>query len=224
MRIIDTSATRRSLPLGSPHRSRAANVEAAGLALATLVVVAGLCLAVWGRLGSPGVAVGAPPLLSAIEGPGALAPLLVTIDHAGERLAVAERLLPRVHATDEPLEHVGALASVTMAVGEVRADRRFVALRARVEGRPASDRVRVLTATDLAGLKARVAVRTPHAYASRLGRLVLWFVVAFWVAHLVRRLRGASDDPIVLPVLLVLCGLGLMAMIALGAVIMEFAG
>src|SRR5207249_3009983 len=42
-----------------------------------------------------------------------------------------------------------------------------------------------------------------------------WFFVAFWIAHVVRRWRRADDDPLVLPVLLLLCGLGLMTMLAL---------
>lgn len=37
----------------------------------------------------------------------------------------------------------------------------------------------------------------------------------FWIAHLVRRWRGADDDPALLPILLMLCGLGFMSMIAL---------
>src|SRR5262249_395480 len=41
------------------------------------------------------------------------------------------------------------------------------------------------------------------------------FFAVFWTAHLVRRWRGAADDPVVLPTLLLLTGIGLMTMIGL---------
>lgn len=216
MRIVDTTTARQRLSVTPMRARRAANVELAGLAAATCVVLLGLCLAVWGQLdAAPGERNTGPRLLADLDGPGALAPLLVTIDSDAERLAVAERLMRRIGATDAPIEHVGALATVTMPVREIRSDRRFVQLRTRVESRAPDDVVRVLSSADLAALKARLVVRTAHSYVSRLGRLVLCFFAAFWAAHAVRRLRGASDDPAVLPLLLVLCGVGLMSMIAL---------
>ncbi len=41
------------------------------------------------------------------------------------------------------------------------------------------------------------------------------YFAAFWAAHLVRRWRGAPDDPILLPIVLLLTGIGLMTMISL---------
>ena len=41
------------------------------------------------------------------------------------------------------------------------------------------------------------------------------FFAAFWVAHLVRRWRGIDDDPVLLPIVLMLSGIGLMSMVAL---------
>jgi cell division protein FtsW (lipid II flippase) len=40
-------------------------------------------------------------------------------------------------------------------------------------------------------------------------------VAPFWAAHLFRRWRGATDDPVLLPTLLLLTGIGLMTMVAL---------
>ena len=215
MRIIDTQVTRSPLPVNRPAARRAATVELAGLTIGTLVVIFGLCLAVWGRLGAVDTPAAPPVRLADLAGPEALAPLLVTIERDTERLAIAERLHRRISDADAPIEHVGALAGVTLTVAEVRADRRLVSLQARTASRAVTDTVRLLSPADLAALKSRVAVRTSRDYVSRLGWSVMWFVLAFWGAHLVRRARGAHDDPLLLPALMLLCGLGLLGMVAL---------
>ena len=58
-------------------------------------------------------------------------------------------------------------------------------------------------------------VRSRGEFRRRIWRAALWFFGAFWIAHLVRRWRRADDDPLVLPVLMMLSGIGLMSMIAL---------
>lgn len=216
MRIVDTGTVRPRLSATATRGRRTANVELAGLAVATCVVLLGLCLAVWGRVYAvAGDRRATPRLLADLDGPGTLAPLLVTIDSDAERLVVAEWLMRRIDSDDPPVEHIGALAAVTMPVREVRADARLTQMRTRVGSRAPDEVARVLSSADLAALKTRLTVRTAETYVSRLGRLVLWFLVAFWATHGIRRLRGAKDDPTLLPLLLVLCGVGLMSMIAL---------
>src|SRR5207247_2356228 len=61
----------------------------------------------------------------------------------------------------------------------------------------------------------QLVVRTREQYAADVRAAAASFFVAFWIAHLVRRWRRADDEPLVLPVLLLLCGLGLMTMLAL---------
>jgi cell division protein FtsW (lipid II flippase)/cell division protein FtsI/penicillin-binding protein 2 len=73
----------------------------------------------------------------------------------------------------------------------------------------------VLTPNDVAVLKPHASVRTLADYTSAIRWAAIWFFAAFWLAHIVRRLRRADDDPIVLPALLMLCGLGFMGMIGL---------
>ena len=114
-----------------------------------------------------------------------------------------------------PLEHVGGLARVTIPATEIRADRRYVQLRSRLERRPWLEGVPVLSPTDLANVKPHVIVRTPEAFRLRLMTAALWLFAAFWTAHAFRRMRGTIGDPVALPVVLLLCGIGLMSLVAL---------
>ncbi len=144
-----------------------------------------------------------------------LAPLLTMFERPQERLAVAVPLWRRATSEAPVLDHVGGLADVTLTANEIRNDRRLTQLRARLERRPAATQLAVLTPGDITALKPHVAVRTRGEYIADVRRAALWFLGAFCLAHLIRRWRGAQDDPVVLPVLMMLSGIGLMSMIAL---------
>ncbi|MCC6163033.1 MAG: FtsW/RodA/SpoVE family cell cycle protein [Acidobacteria bacterium] len=224
MRIIQTTPSRVGRPAASqPGATRAANVEMLGLLATTVVVLFGVGLAIAGRHGLKPVAsipkeqsvVVAPAVLHDLASPAALVPLLTMFESDRERMAVAERLYRRATDTIDPLEHVGGLAGVTVTADERKADSRLVQARARAAARETTGPIRLLSPADLAALKPSLAVRTSSAYLRQLAGAIALFVAAFWIAHVVRRWRGATDDPIVLPTLLLLCGIGLMGMIAL---------
>ncbi|MGV3519846.1 FtsW/RodA/SpoVE family cell cycle protein [Luteitalea sp.] len=214
MRIIDAPRPRVARRVSrAAGAGRAANVEALALAAASLVILLGLSLAAWGRLDGPATetqAVHLPTVTSAAD----LLPVLSMFDSGPERTAVSEHLYRRVTEAP-PLSHVGALASVTLTPAEVQRDRRLTHARARLDALVAPGPVRLLSASELAALKPHVVVRSASEYRGRLLRAVAAFLALFWAAHLVRRWRGAQDGPVLLPVLLMLSGLGLMSMIAL---------
>ncbi len=231
MRVItpapDTSVrragpSRPSTALGLPVRPapssraiRAANIELLGLVACSAAVLLGLTLTYLGRTGSSaGRDSGATVHLLQLESADALLPLLPMFGEFDERQAVARALYRR--ATGAPrLEHVGGLSTVTIPSAEVRSRRAYVELRSRLAQKPTLDSVPVLSAADLAALKPHVAVRTPAEFRTQLQSAVIWFFAAFWAAHLVRRWRRAQDDGVMLPILLLLSGIGLMSMVAL---------
>jgi len=217
MRIIETGALRgRASAPRSAAAARAANVEAAALGLASAVILFGLVLAIWGRLGAGQAQADASAVhLRSLPSAAALLPALAFVPDAAERRAVAERVYRRASDGTAPLEHVGGLAGITVSRAEATADRRLAQVRVRLATRPEIDTVRLLSAADLAAIKPHVVVRTRQEYTTRVSWAMLAFFAAFWSAHLVRRWRGAQDDPVLLPILLVLCGLGLMSMVAL---------
>src|SRR6185295_11729431 len=61
----------------------------------------------------------------------------------------------------------------------------------------------------------RLSVRSASDFTTHYARSIVLFVLAFWAAHIVRRLRRRSDDPLLLPPVMLLCGLGLTTMTAL---------
>jgi len=221
MRVIAPSATTIRPEV---RRVRTLNLELAGLAAATLVCVLGILLATAAKgaradeplaqsAGTTGA--GSVIRLDALEGPAELEPVLGMFTSAPERQAVA-RAIHR-HATDEStaLEHVGGLAASTLPAAEIRANPSYQRLRERLDRRPNLDAVQVLSPSDIAAIKPMLAVRTIGRYRVRTLAAVALMLTAFWAAHLVRRWRRRDDDPVLLPAMLLLCGVGAMAMIGM---------
>jgi cell division protein FtsW (lipid II flippase)/cell division protein FtsI/penicillin-binding protein 2 len=195
--------------------NRPLNIELVGLAIATIVALSGIGLAYSAKLArldeaaSPGGVIS----LRALHSPVELEPALTMYDSAYERSAVARALFNRATAAPR-LDHVGALADVKMSAAAVHADRRLVQLNAK-PGDRADGSVAVLSRADIVTLKPRLSVRSSSEFTTRFARSVALFVLAFWVAHIVRRVRGRRDDPLLLPAVMLLCGLGLTTMTAL---------
>jgi cell division protein FtsW (lipid II flippase)/cell division protein FtsI/penicillin-binding protein 2 len=218
MRVIEAAPERAAVrPLPAANR-RAANIELVGLLACSAVVLFGLCLTGFGRVGRLQIDGAQRPNvidLRQLKNAAALEPLLSMYDQRFERQAVARALYARASSDAPPLEHVGGLAAVTIPAAVIRKDRRFVELGSRLARRPSLVDVPVLSSSDLASIKPAVVVRSLSAFRRQIAIALAWFFGAFWVAHLIRRVRRADDDPVMLPILLMLCGIGLMSMIAL---------
>ena len=224
MRVIapaESAPRRRTLSFGrgeaAPSTIRALNNELVGLLAATVVVISGLVLTHAARTAR--LAETAPPgsivALNALQTAQDVEPLLTMYTSPFERQAVARAIHQRAIATEPPLEHVGGLADVSIPAADVRADRRYAQLRARLQRQPDPGRVPVLTQADIVALKPRVTVRSLEQFNARIGRAAAWFFASFWLAHAWRRWRRRNDEPLLLPILMVLTGLGLMAMLSM---------
>src|SRR5687767_3831628 len=147
MRVI---APAEAVGIGREARTlRALNLELLGLLAASVVVLFGLLLghsAKVARLDEAAPAAGVIPL-HALKGAADLEPALTMFVSPFERQEAARALYRRATA-DPRLEHVGGLAAVTIPAAEIRADRRFVQLRARMDLRPAATDVPVLSQAD----------------------------------------------------------------------------
>jgi cell division protein FtsW (lipid II flippase) len=218
MRVIATPPDAVVVRRRAPNATRAANIEFLGLTVSTIVVLLGLALTYIGqtRLAATerNPQTGGVLNVTQLRSPDPLVPLLTMFEAPAERQAVARALYAR--SVDAPaLQHVGGLASVTFPADVVRRDARFGELRARLARHPGLEAVPVLTATDIAGLKPHLSVRTGEEFAARIRRAALWFFGTFWLAYAFRRWRGVADDPLLMPILMLLCGIGFMTMVAL---------
>ncbi|MEX2663235.1 MAG: FtsW/RodA/SpoVE family cell cycle protein, partial [Vicinamibacterales bacterium] len=199
------------------RRARGVTLELLGLIAASVIVTFGVALAFAGKAGRAGDDTPAGGLVSlhALGSAADLEPVLTTFSSPHERQVVAKAIHRRATTADPRLEHVGGLLDMTLPASEIRGDRRLVQLGERLARRPDATEVAVLTATDLAAIKPHLAVRTMKAFAGRSARSLVLLLAVFWAAHLVRRWRGRDDDPVLLPALLLLCGIGVMAMLGL---------
>ena len=198
------------------RRLDALNLELLGLVAASILVLFGIAIVYAARVGRVDEA-GAPGgviSLYALTSPADLEPALTMFPSPVERQTVALQLYRRATSTPS-LDHVGALAGVTIPADRVRHDPRLEQLGVRLARRPAAADISVLSRSDIVTMKPRLAVRSVSAFNRSLARAVAAFLGAFWLAHLFRRWRRRHDDPFVLPALLLLTGIGLMTMIAL---------
>ena len=175
----------------SGRQQRSLNVELLGLAAASIVVLFGIVLAYAAkvaRVDEVAPAGGVIPLY-ALASPADLEPVLTQFPSPIERQTAALALYRRATSPRAPLDHVGALADVSVPAATVRADRRLVRLGAELARRPGLSEVRVLSRSDIVSMKPRLAVRSLAQFNRRVARAMAVFIAAFWVAHLLRRWR-----------------------------------
>jgi cell division protein FtsW (lipid II flippase) len=149
--------------------------------------------------------------LSTVPGAAELVPLLAFLPSPQERAFVAERIHQRL--TEAPVGNVGELGRLRVAAAEVDA-RRLPGIAARLAA-AGRDTVPLLSAAELRQLKPQLVVRTAAQYRRSflLGAALL--LGGFAGAHLALRSRRFTGDQLLLPVLLLLCGLGFVLMASL---------
>jgi cell division protein FtsW (lipid II flippase) len=149
--------------------------------------------------------------LSAVPSAAELVPLLSFLGSSQERSFVAERVHERLAAA--PAGNVGELGRLRVPAGEVDA-RRLPGMAARLAA-SGRDTVSLLSPAELRQLKPQLVVRTAAQYRRSflLGAALL--LGGFAAAHLALRWRRFTGDQLLLPLLLLLCGLGFVLMASL---------
>jgi cell division protein FtsW (lipid II flippase)/cell division protein FtsI/penicillin-binding protein 2 len=179
-------------PPATGPRVRSLNLEVLGLAIASIALLCGVALTWAAKINAPDLdPTGGVIPLYAIEDAAALEPALSMFDSPVDRQFAARAIFRRVSAPGG-IDRIGQLRDLRGPTGAA-----------------------LLSRQDLVALKPRLAVRSPAQFNQRLARTVAIFLAAFWAAHLFRRWRRRRDEPLLLPALMMLCGIGLMTMIAL---------
>lgn len=200
------------------------NREAVLLAGALAVVLLGLVLVYLATTRSvgdvgPKLASGEVLNLNSLTQAEQLLPHLGFFREPAERSFAADRIWRHLH--DNPAGNVGELSRIRVPASEIEGNRGLATLRERLEAAKsrtgegeAPESISLLTLAQVRRMKPGLVVRAPGTFR---GRFWLWaglLLAAFAAVHVAWRLRRFSGDELILPVLLVLCGIGFLLMVA----------
>ena len=149
--------------------------------------------------------------LHALRQPEQLLPLLAFLDEPAERTFVARRIFRRIQ--EGPLPNVGELAKIRVPVSEIQGESRLPGLSKRAEGTQ-SPTLSLLTYSQIRELKPHVVVRSPGAFKTQLWLWAALFLAGFLALHAFWRFKRYPGDELLLPIVLILSGLGLLLMVS----------
>jgi cell division protein FtsW (lipid II flippase)/cell division protein FtsI/penicillin-binding protein 2 len=149
-----------------------------------------------------------------------LLPVLDVFPESAERVFVAEEIWKRAHQGRLP--NVGELARIRVPAAEVERDKRLESFHRRLERarrragaeEEAGLTVSLFTLDQIRDVKPQLVVRTPRQFRLSFWLWTLLFLAAFAAIHAVWRLRRFEGDEMILPVVLVLAGIGLALMVS----------
>ena len=164
-----------------------------------------------------GLASGEVLNLNDLRQPEDLLPFLDFVTEPVERTFIARRIWRRTQ--EEPVPNVGELAKIRVPAAEIESERRMPRLRERldaVRGEAPEEglSVRLLTLAELRALKPHLIVRSPRQFRSSLWLWAGIMAAGFLLVHVAWRVRRFPGDELILPMLLVLTGVGLMVMVS----------
>jgi cell division protein FtsW (lipid II flippase) len=217
----EAGAPARTTPGASPNAQVAARVELIALAAATALTVAVVVFAATAKVAragnvDDGLRTGRLVALDDVQNE-ALSRTLGRIWAPAEAAAIAGEL--RASLGERRLENVGALTQIQVPAARVRGTPALASARRRLEeaeqsGRPLAS-VPLLRRADVADLKPSLIVRRPAEFRRAVILSLLLVLVSFLALHTLRRATKLTADPLLLPAVQVLCGVGLAAMIGL---------
>lgn len=216
-----TASVLSGLPGQAPApRNREAILLAGGLA----VVILGLVLVYLAMTRSvadvgPKLASGEVVNLNALTQAEQLLPHLGFFKEPAERSFAADAISRYLH--DNPAGNVGALSRIRVPASEIDNNRRLASLRERLETArsragegEAPESISLLTLSQVRRMKPSLVVREPGTFRSRFWLWAGLLLAAFAAVHILWRVKRFPGDELMLPVLLVLSGIGFLLMAA----------
>ncbi|HEX4962438.1 MAG TPA: FtsW/RodA/SpoVE family cell cycle protein [Thermoanaerobaculia bacterium] len=206
---------------GMPGGPSSRNREALLLAAAGLVVLLGVILVYLATVKplegfEPKLTAGEVVSLNALRSADQLLPVLDAFDSSAERSFVAQEVWKRAHQGTIP--NVGELARIRVPVSDIAGDRRLTGFRERLAqarqraGGGEVTSLNLFTLAQLRKVKPRLVVRTPGQFRSSFWLWTALFFLSFAAVHAVWRFRRFQGDELLLPIALLLTGLGLAVM------------
>jgi len=146
--------------------------------------------------------------------PAALAVLGDVFPSEAERTFAATRIVQWVRDRGG-IDRVSAISSIAIPAGDIRANAGLARLNDRLQRTPGDQDVMLLSGADVAGVRPALSVRSAAEFWRKVLLALLLTLGPMWVIHGMRRRWTAIGDPIVLPSVTCLLGLGLVAMVTL---------
>ena len=163
--------------------------------------------------------------LDALTSPEQLEAVLQVFPAAPERKFVALHIFHQLESTQRAhLTNVGVLSRLTVDPTDISGVGGLEILKQRQEanqttglGRSAQSKKRIplLSAAQVRAIKPMLVVRTPDRFKRDFALWTVVFLVSFWGVHLVWSIRKFRGDQLILPLILLLSGVGLMLMTSL---------
>jgi cell division protein FtsI/penicillin-binding protein 2 len=141
-----------------------------------------------------------------------LLPFLPEIPAGPDRLFAAQRIYSA--AVKSPFPNVGALSHIRVSRDEIAGKDGMERLVNRLNA-TTRDTVALFSETEIRNLKPFLVVRTPREFRNQFLLWTFLFFLSFLGLHLFWRYRQFSGDNTVLPVIELLCGIGMMMMVSL---------
>jgi cell division protein FtsI/penicillin-binding protein 2/cell division protein FtsW (lipid II flippase) len=185
-----------SLKLADQSTPVERQVELRWLVSASVLVACGLVLVCAAKVrefpeGSARLAAGDYLNLNSVSDPDQIQPFLLAISDPASRALASQTIFDYIHS-HPALSNDGALARLRLSGERVGGER-----------------------LPLAKLKPLLVVRTPREFFEQYVLWCLTYLASFWVVHLLWRWRRFRGDPVLLPVLQLLTGIGLMLAVSL---------
>jgi cell division protein FtsI/penicillin-binding protein 2/cell division protein FtsW (lipid II flippase) len=192
------------------RRMPGTRLEALLLLAASLLAIAGVAQAGRRRLAESELS--APVNLTATD-PAALAAVLDVFPSEPERTFAATRIVQWIQ--DRGIDRVSALSRITIPAAEIRGNQDLTRLNERLAQATDHNDIALLTGADLTRLRPALSVRSAGQFRWRVLLALSLTLGPMWLVHLMRRRWTGIGDPIVIPGVTLLLGIGLMAMFTL---------
>lgn len=223
MRIV-RSSTRES-PAGDvsflKRRVRGTRAEAIGLLVASLFAIAaaaqtsGRQLADAELTGSIALQPAAQPAVNLNStGAAALAPVLDVFPSEPERAFAAARIVSWIGERGG-IDRVSALSRLSIPASEIQTNPGLTRLNDRLLQTHGAGSIALISSSELARLRPALSVRTAAEFRWKVALALSLTLGPMWLIHLIRRRWTGIGDPIVIPSVTFLLGLGLLAMLTL---------
>ena len=151
--------------------------------------------------------------INAIKSPNELLNALFVFNDAGERAYAADRVYTFV-LKNRPLPNAGSLSHLRIHQADTLNDSRARSIfeRATEHAKKPPSSVALFPVSKV---KPFLVVRTPKEFLREYLMWGLAYIAAFWVVHILWRIRRFRGDPTILPALHMLSGMGLILMVSL---------